>query len=976
MIAPQTILNIFTKTFSRLSNVGVEETDSESVKESKNRLNYSIYFLLVCIFIFHLYSYQQSFFAAFALAIYATYFFNITSLILQFFGYHKIAFNFYFTSGLFVLFVLSGQWGPESMVQLFMLGVCLELILHFRENVKMRIISIFVVVGTFLWVSIFDIGPFFELIHIPQHKLEGDILVHIKRYSSISAVLFVINVSFGFIRKIQAKNEVLNEQISLLQKLNNELADSQKMQKIIFDNSADSQTLFLVEDNHFKAVDCNEQTLVMFECPNKEAYLNNILFYRCDEYAEAKKEKMMKHLETHDFYADEMIFQTYNKRKFWVKRWVKKLTLADKSYLLGGVEDISQEKEAANKVVRSESRLISVVNSTTDSVWAVNLDLEIQYFNAAFETSYTKYWHKAPEIGMSAIAIFQNLHISIETQQPIDWQSAFEQVLKGECKTFDVYIVYPDRKVYLSHTLNPIIEKKTGEIIGCTAWSKDITDITLKMMEVAEKNQLIEMILSTIPDMLYIYDIQENRGIYSNNRQADALGYLQDEINTPNFIIDKVIYPEDKHLIIENWERIKTLKDNEVTLIEHRAIHKDGSIRWFSSKEKVFLRSEDGKVKQYIGLTQDISDIKKTEARILRNEHQLDMAQEIGKFGSFVYEMKNGVFKTTRQLKQLLDLEDDITIEEYFQRIHRKDQRAHHVAVMQLVKKGKPINITVRYVHKNGSIAYFKVRANAFYGSDKQIEQIIGTLQEITEHKRIEQELIKQNIALEKVNTELDKFVYSTAHDLRAPVSSALGLVQLMATQDNGPVMERYVDLQRRCLEKLDVFICDIILFSYNSRLKITYEEIDFNTIINKALGDIKYNAKTEKVQKEIEISANIPFISDASRLKIILQHALSNGFRFADMNKPVCTLKISVLITKENAIISITDNGIGIDNSILGKVFDMFYKGTIHSDGSGIGLYIVKDTVSKLGGNVEIHSVLQEGTTLTITLPNHVDEK
>lgn len=976
MTAPQTMFNIIAHFFSRLSNVGIEENDSDVVKEAKYRLNYSIYFLLLCITIFHIYSYQQSFFPTFAIAIYATYFFNIISLILQILHFHKIAFNFYFTSGLFVLFVLSGQWGAESMVQLFMLGICLELILHFRENPKMRTLSILVIVGAFLWVSIWDMAPFFTLLHIPQHKLEGDILLHIKRYSSICSVLFVVNVSFGFIRKIQDKNEALQTQILLLQNLNSELEDSQKMQKAIFDNSAVGKVLFLFKDDEFKPVDCNEQTLSIFECPDKQTFLNDIFFYRCDKEAINQKEKMITHLQSHNFYTDDMCFQTYNKRKFRAKRWAKKLVLADKLYLLVGIQDITKEKEIANKIIESESKLLSVVNSTTDSIWAVNPNLEIQYFNTAFEKAFMKYRNTAPEIGMSAIATFQGIHIATETHEPVDWKGEFEKVFRGERRRFDVYVIYPDRKVYLSHTLNPIVEKETGAIIGCTGWSKNTTDITLKMQEVAEKNQLIQMILSTIPDMLYIYDIQENRGIYSNNKQADALGYLQEEINAPNFIIDKVIYPEDRHLIVENWERIKNLKDGEVTLIEHRAIHKDGSIRWFASKEKVFLRSEDGRVKQYIGLTQDISDLKKTEARILRNEHQLDMAQEIGKFGSFVYEMKSGLFKITRQLKQLLDFDDDITIEEYFQHIHHKDQKLHHLAVMKLIKRGTPINITVRYVHQNGSIAYFKVRANAFYGTDKKIEQIIGTLQEITEHKRIEQELINQNIALEKVNAELDKFVYSTAHDLRAPVSSALGLIQLMATQDSGPVMEKYVDLQHRCLEKLDIFICDIILFSYNSRLKITYEEIDFRTIIDKALGDIKYNAKTEKVEKEIRVSNDFPFVSDASRLKIILQHALSNGFRFADMSKSICTLKIDVQINKENAIIAITDNGIGIDSAIIHKVFDMFFKGTIHSDGSGIGLYIVKDTVSKLGGSVEIRSVLQEGTTLTIILPNHIDDK
>lgn len=956
---------------SLLSSLGIEEEDTEHQRETKARITYGASFLLIAVFIFHIISFEKSYFSAFASIIYATYFFTISTLILQGFKLWQIAFYFYFVTGTLILFVFAAFWGGESMVQLFMMGICLELILHYRDNFKIGIIAVAFVVMLFLLVSLVNFAPLFVYLGIKQEVLAPDMLFYLRRYVSIVSVLFVINVSLGFVRKIHEKNQTLNQKLAQLESINAELEESRKMQKAVFDNSFDSQVLFEEKNNVFIPIDCNEQSLVTFECTDKKMYLDNISFFRCDPNADKNYQIMIETLKNSDYYSDEMIFQTYTQRKFLAKRWIKKIHLDGKNYLLGGIEDVSEAREAANKIIESEARLVSVFNSTTDRVWSVNLDLEMQYFNTAFQKAYKEYWGKEPQIGIHALSVFQNLHISRKTKNAINWKMEFEEVLKGKRKTFEVSVAYPNKTIYLSHTLNPIIEPETGEVIGCTAWSKDITDITLKMIEIEEKNQLISLILGTIPDMLYIYDIQENRGIYSNKNQADLLGYDEEEINTPNFIIDNMIYPDDKQMVIAHWERIKSLKDDEVTLIEHRAFHKDGTVKWFASREKVFMRDEQGNVKQYIGLTQDVSEWKKAQANILRNEHQLEMAQEIGKFGSFVYEMKSGDFKTTKQLNALLDLEENASFDDYFNRIHNKDKKKYRLAVGKLLRYGETINLTVRFVRKNDEIGYFKVRAIAVQNKKNEIEQIIGTLQDVTEHKRIESELMKQNDALEKLNNELDTFVYSTAHDLRGPVSSALGLIQLIHNKHNSAETTTYVELQQKCLEKMDSFICNIILFSYNSRLPIKNVEIDFHKLIGEALFNLKYNENEDKVNVEISIHTKCPFVSDLSRLEIILQHLLSNAFRFADLTKENPYIKVEVKCQSKQMHITVADNGIGIEESFLPKVFDMLCKGTVKSAGSGIGLYIVKDFVLKLGGTVDIKSELKQGTTVTIVLPN-----
>lgn len=836
-------INIYTS----LINIGVQESHGSWTKENIQRTNKAVFFILFAAIFFQLYCYCKGNAATFSLPIYLTYVYHLITLLLHALKKIKIAFLFYIISSLLVLFFIVGYWGRGCMVQLFMIGVCLQALLYYKDTTRIAVIFLLFTIFLYAIATLMDMNTLFGWLHLPQNRLQGAALAQIADYSLVAAFLFIISASYSFIHKIQAQNHELNEQVLLQQNVNASLEESRIMQKLIFDNSHNGQSLFMLKENTFSLIDCNEQTLKLFECPDKATYARDFMKYNCDDRAEERRGKMLLDLANIGTYTDELIFQTHHGRKFYARRWIKKIIVGGQMYILGSIEDISIEKEVANKIIESKARLLSVFNSTTDRVWSINIDLQLQYFNVPFEKAYKEYWKKDPIMGMPVKEIFQNLHICLDTGKPIDWEYVFQKVLtSGEIVTFDVYVIYPNKKIYLSHTLNPIIANEGNNTIGCTAWSKDITDITLKRLEIEEKNQLIEMILGTIPDMLYIYDLQENRGVYSNIHQIKYLGYAEEELEEPNFIIDKMIYPEDRNKIISHWEKIQKLKDDEIVSIEHRAYHKNGSLKWFLSREKVFLRNEDGSVKQYIGLTQDISEIKKTA------------------------------------------------------------------------------------------------------------------------------ELLKiQNANLVKLNKELDGFVYSTAHDLRAPISSALGLIDIIERENIPTEVNLYVSLLRKSIDRLDLFISDLILYAHNSRQEISYDAIDFSFVLHTALSELTLISYADKVQKIIEVDACSHFISDPYRLKIILRHIIANAIQYADVKKADPFVKITIVVNLQQAFITIQDNGIGMKPQTLEQIFEMFYKGSIHSKGSGLGMYIVKDTVQKIGGSIEVQSELHVGTEVKMVIPN-----
>ncbi len=233
--------------------------------------------------------------------------------------------------------------------------------------------------------------------------------------------------------------------------------------------------------------------------------------------------------------------------------------------------------------------------------------------------------------------------------------------------------------------------------------------------------------------------------------------------------------------------------------------------------------------------------------------------------------------------------------------------------------------------------------------------------------------LERSNEELTKSNKELDSFVYSVSHDLRAPLSSMLGVVGLCETGTEDPLMLKNVSLLKTSIKKLDGFIIDILDYSRNSRLEVDSHQIHFKDLLNDVSGNLKFMGIDEqrKVNIRTTINNGNPFYSDKSRLSIIFNNLISNGIRYQNTNAPEAFVEIEVNVSSSAANILIRDNGIGIDKENQAKVFRMFYRVSNKSIGSGLGLYIVKEAVEKLKGTIEMRSEIGKGTEFSIHLPN-----
>jgi signal transduction histidine kinase len=243
----------------------------------------------------------------------------------------------------------------------------------------------------------------------------------------------------------------------------------------------------------------------------------------------------------------------------------------------------------------------------------------------------------------------------------------------------------------------------------------------------------------------------------------------------------------------------------------------------------------------------------------------------------------------------------------------------------------------------------------------------VALREQIEQRAEAQLELQRMNDELIKRNTELDKFLYSASHDLRAPISTILGLVNL-ARLDKGPdIKSRYLNMIEKSSRKQDYFIREIMDQSQNRKGELKREPIQLSTLIEDAFGQLD-DVEIGAYQKLIDIKQHEPFFCDRWRLQVILNNLLSNAIRFRNGHSPL--VKIEARVDNRTAFLRIDDNGRGIGEEHLSNLGKMFYRATDHGAGSGLGLYIVRETLQRLCGSIDIQSRVGEGTSVQLMIP------
>jgi signal transduction histidine kinase len=235
---------------------------------------------------------------------------------------------------------------------------------------------------------------------------------------------------------------------------------------------------------------------------------------------------------------------------------------------------------------------------------------------------------------------------------------------------------------------------------------------------------------------------------------------------------------------------------------------------------------------------------------------------------------------------------------------------------------------------------------------------------------KTEKELSQNNQLLTKANQELDRFVYSASHDLRAPLTSVLGLVELSLRSNDPEEIKYCLNLMKSRIADLDAFIREIIDYSRNTRQEVRQENFNLYELVEEVADGLKFGNGMENILIRYSIPQDLKITTDRSRLKVVLNNLIGNALKYSNPRHEEPMVAVNASLANHRLKIQVEDNGIGITEEHLPKIFDMFYRASERSEGSGLGLYIVKETLDKLKGNIQVKSTYGHGSVFSVELP------
>ena len=368
------------------------------------------------------------------------------------------------------------------------------------------------------------------------------------------------------------------------------------------------------------------------------------------------------------------------------------------------------------------------------------------------------------------------------------------------------------------------------------------------------------------------------------------------------------------------------------------------------------------------------SALRKTAEELNISKKRFELAIQGSGAGIWDWNASDDRLYISPYLANLLDYDLDqvqnLTRSSFLQVIHEEDRELFKKRLEDHLKWRLPFKVECRFRKGNGSYIWVLDTGQAQWHKNGRPMRMVGSIIDITERKQAEEKIKEQNLMLEKTNAELDRFVYSTSHDLRAPLSSVLGLINIARMSQNIDEQHRCLDMMKDRIHTLNGFIADIIDYSRNSRLSVLKEHVVLDDLVQESIRNLQYFQHSQLIRITCEGLEEISFSGDRSRLKIILNNIIANAIKYHNVDQDDPYVYIKARHVGRLLEITVSDNGEGIDPELLDRIFEMFFRASEKSEGSGLGLYIAKEMADKLNGHIKVNSVIGSGTTFTLRIP------
>lgn len=629
--------------------------------------------------------------------------------------------------------------------------------------------------------------------------------------------------------------------------------------------------------------------------------------------------------------------------------------------------DITARKRAEDALRESEALWRSITESSSDHIVTLDENLNIQFVNFTSPGLTREQLIGTP--------IYN--YVASERQQEI--KQILEQALRtGERCSYETEYQDPEGgTIYYESLVAPKIVE--GNIVGLTLNARDVTERKRVQEALRANEERLRLLVSQADFILWSVDrdlkftSSLGGGLYSLGLEPNQV--VKSGLNLKQFFQNDSpdFWPLKAHL--------EALEGHSVTY------ENEWQDRIFQTQVSP-QRDENGNIVGCVGVAIDVTDRKRAEEALRESEARQNKAQEVGHVGTWDWTPQTGELIWSDETYRILGYSPREVIPSYelfLEHVHPVDREYLNHAVQKTLQENRPYNVDCRITAKNGEEKIANAQGNVRYDEHGVPVQMLGTFQDITERKKIEEELkqyrshLEELVAtrtaeLESSNKELESYSYSIAHDLRSPLRAITGFSQILKDEaqdrlDAGDmeILERIIAAGKNMSELID----DILELSRITRTELHYEKVDLTIIGNNILDRLNHAHQEREVQWQIE--ENLMVRGDSRLLEVAMQNLIENAWKYTRGKQPT-KIQLGKEKMGKEVVYFIKDNGVGFDMKYQNQLFKPFNR--LHAsedfEGTGIGLATVQRIIQRHGGKIWAEGEEGKGATFYFTMRNY----
>jgi len=629
----------------------------------------------------------------------------------------------------------------------------------------------------------------------------------------------------------------------------------------------------------------------------------------------------------------------------------------DIQYIIHEVRDVTKQIIGEQETKESNERFEYIAKATNDVIWDWNLRNDAIWWNDGYKTlfgfqdntsltieSWTQHIH--PEDLTRVEASIHSVIHSVET--------AWQEVYRFRCADGSYKVV---------HDKGTVLRDTAGTPVRMIGAMLDITARREHEQQLQDSLSWSRELLESLP--LMTWTAQPDGTVdYGNQRWHDYTGTTKQEPGS--FDINSLLHPDDAIETLRAWNQAIANGNPFVAECRWKSAL-DGDYRWFQMRATP-IYDQAGSIIRWVGTQTDIEEQKQMLLALQESNQQLRFLAE--SIPQIVWSaLPNGDADYINQ--RWYDYSGMSVAETqemgWLPAIH-PDQRETFVDSWQnSIATGEPyyMEVLLRNLHTD-HYRWHMARALPMRNADGAIIKWFGTGTDIEDHKRAEEELLEKNMELERINHDLDSFVYAASHDLKLPIVNMAGIfAELMRVAEfRDPEAPRMMEMFDRSLQQIHSTIQDLSDVVKVQRARAhKLELIHLKSLAEDVQLSLQDLLMETEARMELDFSEvpELPFTR--ASLKSIFFNLISNALKYRAPNR-VPEISLRTRLKGDYVELEVRDNGLGIDiNKHQNKLFQMFKRFHNHVNGSGLGLYIVNRLLTNHGGYINIESKLDEGT-------------